>query len=76
MQNYKQLKNYNTKKEFEDNGIQHYEKVKYFGDQKTLDYNKIKEEYCIENNILLFIIKYSDDISLKLMELKKIIDNY
>lgn len=62
------------------NGIQHYEKVKYFGDQETLDYNKIKDEikekYCIENNILLFVIKYSDDISLKLIELKKLIDNY
>lgn len=48
--------------------------------KKTLDYNKIKDEikenYCKDNNILLFVIKYSDDISLKLIELKKIIDNY
>lgn len=47
------------------NGIQHYESVEYFGGIKTLEYNKkrdlIKKEYCIKNNIKLFIIKYNEN---------------
>jgi hypothetical protein len=52
------------------NGIQHYESIKYFGGLKTLDYNNIrdsiKENYCINNNIKLIIIKYNENIIEKL----------
>lgn len=49
------------------NGLQHYESVKYFGginkfnEQKIRD--KIKNEYCKNNNIHLITIKYDEIIS-------------
>lgn len=48
------------------NGKQHYEDVKIFGGVNNLSYvknnDKIKEEYCFQNNIPLIIIKYNDNI--------------
>lgn len=56
------------------NGIQHYEAVEYFGGKKSLEYNiikdNIKKKYCLENKIILFIIKYNDNIENKSLELK------
>ena len=61
---------YNLCVEF--NGKQHYEPIKYFGGQKTLDYIKnndeIKETYCKNNHIKLVIIKYNENIIEKLNE--------
>jgi hypothetical protein len=52
------------------NGEQHYEKVDFFGGNKTLKYNKkrdnIKSEFCKDNNIDLIIIKYNESIEDKL----------
>jgi hypothetical protein len=47
-------------------GIQHYEPVELFGGidefEKTKIKDKIKNEYCLKNNILLYRISYKDDI--------------
>jgi len=62
------LPNYNVCIEF--NGVQHYKPVEYFGGlmsflmQKEKD--KIKAEYCQENNIPLFIINYNDNLTNKI----------
>jgi hypothetical protein len=52
------------------NGEQHYEKVNFFGGDKTLKYNKkrdnIKLNFCIDNDIELIIIKYNESIENKL----------
>ena len=48
------------------NGKQHYEPIKFFGGQEALEYlqsrDKIKEQYCLDNQINLFIIRYDDNI--------------
>jgi hypothetical protein len=53
------------------NGIQHYKPVKHFGGLENLKKVKINDEikknYCLENNIKLVIIKYNDNIELKLI---------
>jgi hypothetical protein len=52
------------------NGIQHYNPINFFGGIKTLKHtqkrDKIKEEYCLKNNIHLLIIKYNEDVDEKL----------
>jgi hypothetical protein len=52
------------------NGIQHYKPVNYFGGEegfiKTQKRDKIKEKYCIDNNIELLVIKYNEDITEKI----------
>jgi len=52
------------------NGIQHYEPVEYWGGEKKLEYrqnnDKIKTQYCKDNNINLIIIRYDEDILKKL----------
>jgi hypothetical protein len=57
------LPDYNICIEF--NGKQHYEPVKWFGGEKSFKEqiirDKIKSEYCKNNNIRLIIIKYNDD---------------
>jgi len=64
------LPDINTCIEF--NGIQHYKPVEYFGGIKTLEYNLkkdlIKENYCNKNNIKLILIKYFENVELKLYE--------
>jgi hypothetical protein len=58
------LPEYNTCIEF--NGIQHYKPIKHFGGAKGLikrqKNDKIKKEYCKQNNIPLITIKYNDDV--------------
>lgn len=59
---------YNTCIEYD--GVQHFESVSVFGGdnefEKTKVKDKIKDEYCIKNNIHLLRISYSDDILNKL----------
>ena len=46
------------------NGMQHYKPVKFFGGQETFDYlqmrDKIKKQYCLENQIKLLIFNYKE----------------
>lgn len=62
------LPDYNICIEF--NGIQHYKEIKYFGGKEKFILNinrfNIKKNYCINNNINLYIIKYNDNIIDKL----------
>jgi Protein of unknown function (DUF723) len=57
------LPEYNTCIEYQ--GRQHYEPIDFFGGanglNSTLKRDKIKSEYCKENNIKLMIIKHSDN---------------
>lgn len=52
------------------NGLQHYKMVEHFGGEEGFNQrqinDKIKMEYCKNNNIPLIIIKYNDDINNKL----------
>jgi hypothetical protein len=58
------LPDYNICVEY--NGMQHYEPVKYWGGEKGFKQqiirDKIKMEYCNDNNIPLLIIKYDENI--------------
>lgn len=58
------LPDYNTCIEF--NGKQHYEPIKYFGGRvvydKLIKRDKIKMEYCHNNNIPLIILKYDEKV--------------
>ena len=51
-------------------GIQHYKPIEYFGGEKSLILNKLKDkiktEYCYLNNIQLIRIRYDEDINKKL----------
>lgn len=46
--------------------MQHYKPINFFGGQKGFDYlqsrDKIKEQYCLNNNLNLIIISYKDNI--------------
>lgn len=57
-------------------GIQHFEPVEYFGGeeeyQSTLLRDKIKKEYCNDNNITLLTINYNENIE---NELKTLLQN-
>lgn len=52
------------------NGIQHYKPIEYFGGYERynsqLVRDKIKNEYCLKNNIHLIIIKYDESVDDKL----------
>jgi len=65
------LPDYNICIEYD--GEQHYKPIKIFGGVdrfiKQQQTDKIKNEYCYNNNIHLFRIKYDMDINLKLIEL-------
>jgi len=67
------LTDYNICIEYD--GIQHFKSLKVFGgdkrlnEQKTKD--KIKNEYCSNNNIELIRITYKDDINFQLNKIKK-----
>ena len=69
------LPDYNILIEY--NGIQHYEPVAYFGGeegfQNTVKRDKIKENYCKENNITLIKIPYYADIYEELGKLYELI---
>lgn len=55
------------------NGIQHYQPVDFFGGQNghkdQIKRDKIKNDYCHFNNIVLEIIKYNDIIEEKMIEI-------
>ena len=59
-QGYEYLPDLNTAIEYQ--GRQHYEAVEFFGGQEYLEYiqhhDKIKSEYCANNNIQLICIPY------------------
>ncbi len=48
-------------------GIQHFKSVDFFGGKDSFEYtvanDKIKKDYCIKNNILLYTITYKDNIT-------------
>lgn len=48
------------------NGKQHYEFIDYYGDEEVFKTaqlrDKIKQEYCIKNNINYLVIRYDEDI--------------
>ena len=52
------------------NGIQHYKPIEYFGGSEKFNYqlirDKIKNDYCLKNNIHLIIIKYNESVEDKL----------
>jgi very-short-patch-repair endonuclease len=58
-------------------GVQHFKPVEYFGGEETFNEtiirDKIKNEYCLNNNIHLFRIKYNDDIELVLEDISRLI---
>jgi len=58
------LEDLNTIIEYD--GKQHFEPVEYFGGleglKKTQERDKIKEDYCLKNNIRIIRIKYSEDV--------------
>lgn len=62
------LPNFNLCIEF--NGEQHYKQNEHFGGAKKFNAQKIKDkiksEYCLKNNIELFVIKFDEDIENKL----------
>ena len=68
------LPNFNTCIEF--NGRQHYEPIECFGGdrqlEKQLNNDKIKMEYCLNNNIPLIVIKYDENIKEKLSNILSI----
>jgi very-short-patch-repair endonuclease len=57
-------------------GIQHFEIVNYFGGENAfnqiIENDKIKNEYCLKNNIRLIRIKYGQDIEEELFKLIQI----
>lgn len=56
------------------NGIQHYEPNEYFGIKEFKDTqlrDKIKIDYCRNNNIPLYIIRYDEDIKDRMKEILK-----
>lgn len=59
------LPDYNATIEYQ--GKQHYEPIGYFGGQENLEYtqrhDKIKSDYCKQNNIRLLCIRYDEDIN-------------
>lgn len=61
------------------NGIQHYKPIKHFGGKEGLNKrkinDKIKMEYCLNNNIPLIIVKYNDNIIKTLLKSGKLTVN-
>lgn len=47
-------------------GIQHYQDTKYFGKYEREITDQLKKDYCNSHNILLYEIKYNEDIYLSL----------
>ena len=72
------LPEYNICIEF--NGIQHYKPIEFFGGTNSfntqLDRDKIKKEYCYNNDIPLIIIKYNENINEILNEKLLLPTNY
>jgi len=68
------LPKYNMCVEFD--GLQHFKPIEYFGGEKTLKitkkHDKIKNNYCKDNNIKLLRIRYNENIDKKLYEIYSI----
>lgn len=64
------LPDYNTAIEFQ--GRQHYEPVNVFGGKEQFElqikHDKIKSDYCKQNNIRLLCIKYDEDVDITLTD--------
>ena len=56
------------------NGIQHYEDRGEFGKMQREYTDLLKTQYCKDNNIPLYIIKYNEDVSLKVIEMLNELD--
>lgn len=71
------LPEYNVCIEYD--GIQHYKPIKWFGGESGFTQTKIRDEiknnYCLENNIHLYRIKYNDDVISKLQQIMEDIKN-
>lgn len=56
-------------------GYQHFYPIKFFGGERNLEKQKIRDEiknnYCLNNNIKLYRIKYNDDIDIKLIDINE-----
>jgi hypothetical protein len=67
------LKKYNICIEY--HGIQHYKPIDFFGGKEKFIYrqihDKIKKEFCMNNNIKLYTISYKDNIELFLSNIIK-----
>lgn len=57
-------------------GIQHYKEQKYFGEQQRAETDFLKREYCKENNIKLFEIKYDEDVEASLKNILQQVNLY
>ena len=61
-------------------GEQHYKPINYFGGKKDyltrIKNDTIKRDYCLTNNIKLFIINYCENIDEKLKEILQYLENY
>ena len=61
------------------NGIQHYEPIDYFGGEKRFNSlvgnDKIKRQYCIDNDINYEIIRYDEDTKLRVFEILETYQN-
>jgi len=70
----KKLPDYNTCVEYD--GVQHYKSVEWFGGAEAFESlnirDKIKTNFCLNNNIELIRIRYDEDILDKLSFLKDI----
>lgn len=55
------------------NGKQHYQSIDFFGGedgfQKRIKNDKIKHDYCVDNNIELFYISFEDNLEEKMKEI-------
>lgn len=58
-------------------GLQHFQPIKQFGGEsefiKTLKKDKIKTEFCLNNNIKLIRISYKDNIKEKLLSINELV---
>jgi hypothetical protein len=59
------------------NGLQHYKAIEFFGgEEKFIEQSKrdlALKNYCEENNIFLYIIKYNESISDKMLNFINVI---
>jgi hypothetical protein len=62
------------------NGKQHYQPIEFFGGDKGFEnlvrLDLLKRKKCLENDCILFEIKYDEDISHSLLDIKNEIEYY
>lgn len=67
------LNEYGTKCLIEYNGVQHYKPVKFFGGEEgfkqRIKNDKIKYDYCVDNNINIFYISFEDDLEERMKDI-------